>query len=115
MLHQERIADVLENGAPAGVGATLFGQLPDERLDGFEHGGHFAFVARQHHALGKRIGNYDQMIRRHCLQHDRAAWKNLILLVGRKLDENGFFFGRFDRADQALLQAAQNFVFFRTS
>ena len=29
----------------------LFGELPGERLDQFEHGGDFALVARQHHAL----------------------------------------------------------------
>ena len=59
----------------------------------------------------KRIGNDDQVVGRHRLQRDRAARKDLIVLVGGELDQDGFFLA-VDRADQARLQAAQNFVFF---
>jgi hypothetical protein len=33
MLHQQRVADVLENGAAAAGGAALFGQSPRDRLN----------------------------------------------------------------------------------
>ena len=59
MLHKQRIADVLEDRAPAGVDAALFGELSRERLYDLEYGGNFPFIAGENDTLGQRIGDDD--------------------------------------------------------
>ncbi len=49
--------------------------------------GDLALMPRQHDALGQRLADQDQPLRRQALQIDRTAGRNLIVLLGGELDD----------------------------
>ena len=59
MLYKQSIADVLENGPPASIDASFFGELPREWLYDLEYGGNFPLIAGENDTLGQRIGDDD--------------------------------------------------------
>src|SRR5262249_14783964 len=87
VLHQERIADMSQDGSAATMEAAFFSKLAGERLDDIEHAGDFAFVSGQDDALRQRVGDDDQMLRRNRFEEHRTARQNLVLLIRRLLDQ----------------------------
>src|SRR5258707_920211 len=98
MLDEQRIADVLENGAPSAGRSSLLCELTGKRLDHLDDRGDLALVARQDHAFRKRVRNHDHMLRVYGFEPDRPAGKDLFVLVSGDPDGGGLILARFDRA-----------------
>src|SRR3954470_10274691 len=90
MLHQESVADVLKDATTAGWGTALLGELAGERLDELETGRDVMLRARQRRTLRQRVGDHEQPLGRERLHVDRSAGRDLILAIGRELDDRRF-------------------------
>ncbi len=111
MLHEECIADVLEDRDAAAGRAALLRELPCERLDHLDDRRHLALVARQHDTLGERVGDDEHVLGCDRAQQDRAARENLLVLVRCDLDGRALVLALRDGPDDALAQPAQDLVF----
>lgn len=87
MLHEQGVANVPQDGPAAGIKPAFFGELAGEGLDDLEHASDFTLVAGENDAFRQRIGDHDQMLRCDCFQKQRTARQNLVVLIGRLLDE----------------------------
>ena len=110
VLHQERIADMREDSAPAARGAAILRQLLSDRLDHAKHRRHVFLVMRQDDAGGERIRDQQSVLGGQCFDHDRARRRDLIVALRRDFDLHGLFFARLDRPDDAAIQAADDLV-----
>src|SRR5262249_22608391 len=86
-----------------------------ERLDGIKDARDFAFVAREHDAIGERIGDEQEPFDREIAYIDWATRRDLVLALDRDLDLRRFFLAvaRPQRADDAASEVLQEFGFFR--
>ena len=73
MLHQQRIAEQLQQVGAALRGLAGGGELARERLDDVEDIGDLALVAAEHDAFGQRVGHDQQPLQRHLPDQDRPA------------------------------------------
>ena len=81
-----------------------------EGLHDVEDAGRLALVAGERGALGERVGDDDEPLRRERLQVDRAARRNLVLLVGGDLDDRALLLVARELADDPLPKRADDVV-----
>ena len=105
MLHQQRIADQLEQVGAASGGLAGRCELARERLDGVEDVGDVLFVMGEHDALGQRVGDDQQPLQRRVQHRNRSADGDRFAAFARDLDLRPFLLIRRDLADAARMQA----------
>jgi hypothetical protein len=110
MPHEKRVADELENGAPAAGSAAALGEAAGHGLDGVEDGRDLVLVMRERDALRERVGDHEEAFGRGDAQRDRPTRRDLLLPVRRNIDRNDFFFAINERSDDPRLDAPENLI-----
>ena len=111
LAHQQGLADLLEDPAPVPRAPALFGKVSDRGLHELEGGGGLPLVAGEGRRSWTRASA--MTIRRSvesCLMIDRAAGRDLVVPVGRDLDDRGLLLVAGELAPDALAQAADDLV-----
>src|SRR5262245_15935721 len=90
MMDQQRLADRSQYYPPIRGRTAGASESRSKRLNDFDDLADLAFVARQRHVLGQRVGDDQEAGRCKVAHRNRAARRDLIVAVGRDLDRDGF-------------------------
>jgi len=92
VLNQQRVADVLQDGAPSAWRLPLLGKLARQRLDPLDDRGNLALIARKDDTLGQRVGNDHDVLGRDGPQENWTARQDLFIAIGCSLNRRSFIF-----------------------